>query len=196
MSGPRYLEYWRERMARGPDEAGFDGKESDRQGVEIWNFIEPHIKTLRPASLLEFGCGWGRMTRRLRSLWPDAAIHAVDLCEKALSSIRKEWREGMPPQLYTSIPEGLGVDLIFDCLAMQHVTDTDILLESVSSCRRALQPGGCVVLFENVSRPGADHMLDMDTTGYLSFWPEITWTTCRVINLDGQIHALMIGARR
>jgi SAM-dependent methyltransferase len=195
LSGQAYQNYWSERIARGPEEVSFDGRGADRQGNEIWEFIEPCINSFRPDSVLDFGCGYGRMMNKLRDLWPAARIYGVDLCRKALDFIQQNWSAGAPPELSTSIPDQLTVDLIFDCMALQHVTDEAAFEGAVMNIYR-LQPGGALVLFENVSKPKADHVRDMSIDDYLALWPGLNWKTISILRLQGQAHALMIGVHQ
>ncbi len=195
LAGQAYIDYWRTRMARGPEEASFDGRDADRQGEAIWEFIEPCIKRLRPDTILDFGCGYGRMMRRLRALWPAAELHGVDLCQEALSSIQQDWRDSEQPKLSTSIPDRLSVDLIFDCMALQHITD-EITFENAVMDFHRLNLGGVLVLFENISQPRAEHVRDMNAGSYMDLWPGLTWTNTGILRLKGQAHALMIGVNR
>jgi trans-aconitate methyltransferase len=195
LNGQAYLDYWRTRIARGPEEVSFDGRDAEIQGEKIWEFMEPYIKALRVDSILDFGCGYGRMMRRLRALWPSAELYGVDLCQEALTSIRQNWRDSEPPKLSTSIPAALSVDLIFDCMALQHITD-DISFENAVMDFYRLRPGGVLVLFENISSPKADHVRDMSMSDYLELWPDLTWAATLVLRLNGQAHALLVGVSR
>ncbi len=90
LHGHAYLDYWQKRMALGPEQAGFDGRKADRQGVDIWSFMSDWLKRMDPKSVLDFGCGYGRMMRRLHSLWPKAKIQGDDICKAAVDSIAHE----------------------------------------------------------------------------------------------------------
>jgi trans-aconitate methyltransferase len=195
LAGAAYLDYWRTRMARGPQEVSFNGRDEERQGEAIWEFVEPYIKSLRPNSILDFGCGYGRMMRRLRALWTNAEIYGVDLCQEALSSIQQNWRDKNPPKLSTSIPDRLSFDLIFDCMALQHITD-EIAFENAVIDFYRLEIGGVLALFENVAQPKADHVRDMSMVDYMNLWPGMTWTAAGILRLNGQAHSLIIGVNK
>lgn len=198
LSGDQYLSYWRKRMAIGPDEASFNGNGADHQGEVIWSFIVDRLTGMKPQSLLDFGCGYGRMLRKLHTQWPKTKLYGVDLCQVALDHTAhdKNWFECGKPKLARTIPKGLTVDLVFDCLALQHVTDESIFLETVESFRALLTKRGRIVLFENVSRPGAEHVRDMSTDDFMGLWPELKWMNCGTIDLGHQGHALMIGSKK
>lgn len=191
LAGAAYVDYWQTRIAKGSDQVSFNGVGADKQGDEIWEFIQSHIADLRPRSILDFGCGYGRMMRRMHALWPNAKLHGVDLCREALDSVTDCGK----PKLYTRIPKGLRVDLVFDCLALQHITDDTVFIEVVESFRALLTNSGRLVLFDNVSQPGASHVRDMSAKDYMDLWPELQWQDCGVLTLGLQAHALMIGAK-
>ncbi len=197
LTGKNYLNYWRTRMAKGPDQAGFDGRNADHQGDVIWKFIKPWISDLSPRSVLDFGCGYGRFLRRMCALWPSAQFHGVDLSTEAIEYIERDCNgfDCGKPKLSTFVPASIKVDLIFDCLCLQHITDEDILRKTVSDLAKVLKPGGHLVLFENIACPGADHVRDMIAADYMNLWPELHWSDCGVLFLGFQGHALLVGQK-
>lgn len=195
LTGTAYLDYWRTRMAKGADQASFNGRDADLQGEQIWAFIGPKLSELKPRSVLDFGCGYGRMLKRIAGIWPEANLHGVDLCSEALESLSRDWPAAKPPKLSTSIPARLRVDLIFSCLALQHVTDDALLADIVNRFWAALNPSGVLVLFENVSCPGADHVRDSSAQDYELLWPDLKWTQMGTLVLGFQGHALMAGRK-
>jgi hypothetical protein len=42
------------------------------------------------ASILEVGCGWGRITKLVHDRWPDKPYHAIDLSGEAIASARRK----------------------------------------------------------------------------------------------------------
>ncbi len=138
------------------------------------------------------------MLRKLHNLWPKAKLYGVEICQAALNSMAQDanWFACGKPKLSSRIPKGLTVDLVFSCLALQHVTDESVFLETVESFRALLAAGGHLVLFENVAQPGADHVRDMTARDYMALWPELMWTDHGVLMLGYQGHALMIGRRQ
>lgn len=52
----------------------------------VVKFAEPHIKTYKPETMLDLGCGVGIITRSLAKLVP--AITAVDLSDKNIATAR------------------------------------------------------------------------------------------------------------
>lgn len=196
LTGLEYLDYWRTRMARGADQAGFNGQDADRQGHDIWKFISPWLQELHPRSAMEFGCGHGRILRRLRGLWPETTLYGVDICAEAVDAIARTWELPGLPQLSTEIPTQIQVNVIVDCLALQHVTDSDVRDDIAERLDAVLAPGGAIVLFENVAHPGAEHMWDASVRDYEGLWPQFQWSHgCGVLVLGYQCHALMIGRK-
>lgn len=197
LTGQAYIDYWRRRMAKGPDEAGFNGRDAVAQGDAIWEFIRPHIAGFSPRSVFEFGCGYGRMLRKLYSLWQTAAFSGADLSGTALGATLETWPDpAFPPLLCVGSSLPGPVDLIFTCLALQHVTDDEMFSGVVEDFRKNLRPGGHLVLFENVCKHGADHLRDMSSQSYMDLWPELEWIKYdQLLILNLQVHALLIGRK-
>jgi trans-aconitate methyltransferase len=198
LAGQAYLDCWRTRMAQGADQAGFNGQDADRQGNEIWKFIEPWISGMKPRTVVDFGCGYGRMLRKMRILWPKSNLYGIDVCKEAIASINENWREPGYPKVFvqSQIPQNIRADLIFDCMVMQHITDDGILGDVVESFKTALRPGGSIVLFENIAETGAKHMRDMPAENYMALFPELKWIEYSILMLGFQAHALMIGTMK
>lgn len=197
LSGEEYRNYWRERMAKGADQVGYNGEDADAQGEIIWEAISPAMSGLNPRSVFEFGCGYGRMLKKLFSLWPSARFYGVDICPEALKHIADNAAEYGNPKLSERIPRGVHVDLVFDCLALQHVTDKAVLADVIAGFE-ALLPfnRGTIVLFENISETKAEHMLDYAPDQYEALWPSMDWQRIGPAILGYQEHMLMIGRKR
>jgi trans-aconitate methyltransferase len=198
LQGKGYLEYWRTRMAIGPNEASLNGRDADRQGEEIWRMLSLGLEDLRPRSVLDFGCGWGRMLRKLHRLWPGAEMCGIDLCQEALDDIAQDrnWFECGKPALYQAIPDDQApVELILCCMVIQHITDEGILQETADQIYRTLKRRGHLVLFENVASPRADHVRDMTADDYMQLWPRLAWREEGRLVLGVQEHVLLIGRK-
>lgn len=195
LTGEQYINHWTKRMAKGPLEAG-----TESNAEEIWNFIRPHLVGFTPQSVLEQGCAYGRMLRRIQREWPKATLYGADVCREALEHLRQNWLGDMPIVYNQSTPPRLKVDMIFTCTVLQHITDDDVLQKVADGFREALNPGGRLVLYENIQWAhggGGAHMRHFGPQDYMNFWPELVWKDCGTLAHahDGQRHELMIGTK-
>jgi len=194
LTGEDYLNHWRARMAKGPQEAG-----TEQNGDDLWNFMSPSLEDKNPRSILEFGCAYGRMLRRIRARWPEAKLYGVDICKEALEHLRANWEGKVPVLFNQSVPPAhLRVDMIFTCTVLQHVTDDDVLRQIAESFRAILKPAGNLVLYENIAhRPGKGgaHMREFAAQDYMDLWPELQWQECGIFVHNGEEHDLMIGQK-
>jgi len=199
LTGEAYIGHWTARMAKGAIEAG-----TEENAADLWKFIAPHVANLNPASILEQGCAYGRMMRHLRAQWPKAKLYGVDLSQAALDGLKADWK-GRPPTLYCQgePPRDIRVDMIFTCTVLQHVTDDAVLARIIEGFEEILNPGGSLVLFENVSYAeggGGAHMRHSGPADYMDLWPRLKWEDCGSFvhqnPLHGsQVHQLMIGSK-
>lgn len=104
-----------------------------------------------PGRILDFPCGYGRVTRWFRHEWPEAEIHGVETDGKCLDFV-KDTFEAVPlqadPRLAMAIPGDM--DLIFSGSLLTHFDEWQwrIYLEM---CCDALAPDG-VFLFTTHGR--------------------------------------------
>lgn len=99
-----------------------------------------------PSRVLDFGCGWGRVTRFIRAAWPDAEITACDVAPRAIE-FNSEVFQTKPVLSNHSIEElelPGAYDLIWCGSVVTHITE--------SNCRAllghfatALVPDGLMV---------------------------------------------------
>ena len=192
--GTEYLDHWRKRMARGPLEAG-----TVQNGNDTWEFIEPLLpEGFEPKTILEYGCAYGRMMRHLHMRWPDARLYGVDLSGEALDHLIKHWPDSPPPNLFNQNvpPADIRVDLIFTCTVLQHITDDNVLKAVALGFRKILNPGGYLILFENINwgpGQGGAHMREFAASDYMGLWPEMRWNDCGKFMHVLEAHELMIG---
>lgn len=194
LTGGDYIAYWEKRIARGPDEVAYGGKNADQNGEMIWSFLLPSLLELQPRSIIDFGCGWGRMTAKLRNQFSDARITGIDLCAPAVDSVNARLADAATEAVRcSSIPAGMKVDLLFDCTVLQHVTDNLMFARVCSAFRTALNPGGSLFLFENTWQPKAHHVRDMVAADYMGLWGDLRWSEPRAMDIRGETHTLMVG---
>jgi len=104
-------------------------------------FDEPH-------TVLDVGCGTGRLLRAARDRWPDARLVGVDPSEGMVEA----GRSLTPAELHVAGAEAIplpdaSVDLAFSTIAFHHWADPSRGLREVA---RVLRPGGGFVLVDNI----------------------------------------------
>jgi len=201
LSGEEYLQFWRERIAQGPEQVGYGGssmKEVEAQADAFIRAIGPRlfIRRQTPLTLLEFGSGYGRMLKRIREVHPGTELFGVDLCPEA---IKKSWKdERTQLRVDWTVPvEWVKTDfeMITTFTVLQHVTDEVMFGEICSELAVSLKKGGKIVLLENVSRPGARHVRDADPEDYMDAFPGVDWKDPGFLEYKGEKHAIMVGDR-
>jgi SAM-dependent methyltransferase len=197
LKGDAYLNHWRERMAKGPDEVAHDGRDADTQAASFWSALQPYLP-IAPRLALEFGCGYGRMLRYVRERYPRTELHGIDLSSDAIASLLREDRPP-PIRLWVGyrVPRELlnCFDLAYTCTCLQHITDDTYLRGAAKSLDAAVRPGGTLLLLENVAKPGADHVRDMFPDDYRALFPAITWQAESFVEWKGQRHVVLAGVK-
>jgi SAM-dependent methyltransferase len=148
-------------------------------------FVAPVLKSLdfNPAgkTMLEVGCGVGRMTRALARRF--AHVYALDVSAEML----KQAETYVPsPQVTFLLGDGAGfpmlesgvVDFAFSYITLQHVPTEPLVLGIVREMIRVLKPGG-VFLFQFNSR----HAATMNWKGRLA-WSAIDRTREPIMGID------------
>ncbi|MBN8867460.1 MAG: class I SAM-dependent methyltransferase [Solirubrobacterales bacterium] len=109
---------------------------------------------LAESAVLDFGCGWGRLTRMLARDVDPGGLFGCDPVEEILEACR---RTGVPAELARSefLPERLPFDQAFDLVfafsVLTHVSERSALA-LLGAIESALEPGG---LFVFTIRPSA-----------------------------------------
>jgi ubiquinone/menaquinone biosynthesis C-methylase UbiE len=98
-----------------------------------------------PGSILDVGCGTGRLLRKARERWPEAWLFGVDPAEGMVEQARTL----MPDATFYLIaaeslpfPEA-SVDLVFSTLSFHHWEEQ---VQGLREIRRVLRPGGRFIL--------------------------------------------------
>jgi SAM-dependent methyltransferase len=78
LTGKTYVDYWRTRMGAGAEQAAHGGKAVEEQGDFYFAQMLPFLPEAAD-QILEFGSGYGRMLKRLRTRFPGAFLIGVDL---------------------------------------------------------------------------------------------------------------------
>jgi len=127
-------------------------------GESMLFFLEGRLNLLRKRSretgavsrVLDFGCGLGYASRRLRQMFPEAEITGADTSRKALEAARE--RNGGPGIRFVTVDELNGqagdYDLCHVNGVFHHIPPAE-RPEALGLIHRVLRPGGTVALFEN-----------------------------------------------
>ena len=116
--------------------------------------VSPHTSVSR---ILDFGCGLGYTSKRLREMFPRAEITGVDSSRQALEAARE--RNSGPGIRFVHVDElgGIagGFDLCYVNGVFHHIPPEE-RLDALRVIHRSLRPGGKLALFENNPwNPGA-----------------------------------------
>ena len=127
--------------------------ETYERSITQWLFFDRvHRGVLRripadfiPASVLDIGCGTGRLLRRMQARWPSAALTGVDLAEGMVAQARGQIpaaRILLAPA--ESLPvESDSVDLTTSTTSFHHWSDQ---AQGVREAVRVLRRGGLFIL--------------------------------------------------
>lgn len=99
----------------------------------------------QPASVLDVGCGTGKLLRRARSCWPEAQLFGVDPAD-GMVEVAKHLTPGAT--FYTSMAEALplpdiSIDLALSTISFHHWQDQ---VAGIREIARVLRPGGYFIL--------------------------------------------------
>jgi ubiquinone/menaquinone biosynthesis C-methylase UbiE len=103
-------------------------------------------KEPKQMKVLEIGCGAGRVTRALSTLFGE--VHAVDISPEMIASARTALAGRPNVHLYAnngkdlSVLGDLQVDFAFSTIVFQHVPSREIIESYVREVHRLLRPGG------------------------------------------------------
>jgi SAM-dependent methyltransferase len=162
--------------------------EFDATGVnEIRALITPELslmtqgrdpKTLR---FLEIGCGIGRMTKHLASIFGE--VHATDVSGEMIAQARHRLRLLPNARLYetsgvdfAALPDNY-FDIAFSAYVFQHMPSKEVIRSNVVEAYRAVKPGGVLKLHSNGVESQVYESVGKDT------WAGATFT-------EGEMRAL------
>jgi ubiquinone/menaquinone biosynthesis C-methylase UbiE len=102
-----------------------------------------------PKTVLDVGCGTGRLLRKAKGLWPDARFVGVDAAEKMIEEATRLFPEG---EFHAAMAESLplsdaSIDLVFSTLSFHHWVDQT---KGVGEIARVLRPEGRFLLADIV----------------------------------------------
>jgi len=126
---------------------------------EIADRLVNHLEftKIKPARILDIGCGTGYCTRLLRERFKRAHVHGLDVSAAMLAKANESTPRGMPWHGRCRFQQGDATclpyrdgsfDLVCSNLTMQWVADPELMLAEM---RRVLAPGG-LILFSTFGR--------------------------------------------
>jgi ubiquinone/menaquinone biosynthesis C-methylase UbiE len=116
---------------------------------EVLNQIARMKGEQGPASLLDVGCGTGRLLRKVQARWPDTQLIGVDLAKGMIEVARRlapgvEFRVGGAETL--TFPDA-AIDVALSTISFHHWNDP---ASGISNISRMLRPGGIFCLADIV----------------------------------------------
>jgi len=135
------VEYFN-RWAKSYDESWLQHLYFDRIHKRVLNLVDAGFT---PATIVDIGCGTGRLLRKARERWPHANLTGIDPAEGMV----KKARILMPDTVFImskaeSIPlPDASADLVFSTTSFHHWQNQD---QGSREIRRILRPGGRFIL--------------------------------------------------
>ena len=110
-------------------------------------------KDAKPQTILDVGCGTGRLLRKTQTFWPNAQLIGVDPAEAMITQAMRLFPKG---KFYVAMAESLplpdqSVDVVFSTLSYHHWADQD---KGVNQIARILRSGGKFILADIVMPMG------------------------------------------
>jgi SAM-dependent methyltransferase len=165
-------------------------------GNEINALIAPELSLMTqgrdPKSLrfLEIGCGIGRMTKHLASIFGE--VHATDVSGEMIAQARERLRHLPNARLYetsgvdfAALPDNY-FDIAFSAYVFQHMPSKDVIRSNILEAYRVVKPGGLLKFHAN----GVESQI-YESTGK-DTWAGATFTEGEMRALAREIGAQLI----
>ncbi len=136
-----------------PDElqvrfTGGHGERTLREAFSFYRIVTQAASPTRPKVALDFGCGWGRITRFFIKDFEKDKLFGMEPLGEVLEAARttNRWATFKQIDLHPPIDlPGSSVDLIFAFSVFSHLTEA-VHLEWIEEFARLLRPGGTLVV--------------------------------------------------
>ncbi|HET9410247.1 MAG TPA: class I SAM-dependent methyltransferase [Candidatus Dormibacteraeota bacterium] len=136
---PTYEQHWMQRRIMGPVQETV---------LELASAQVP-----QPASILDIGCGTGRLLRAAAARFPGARLDGVDAAEGMVKQAEASLPPGLQIRFQQATAESLpfsdaAFDLVFSTMTFHHWSDQQ---KAVGEVKRVLAPGGRWLLADMVA---------------------------------------------
>ena len=169
---------------------------------QLWSLMLQHLRShfmKNHGSILDFGCGGGRFSKRLAKL--GFSVNGVDISPSMLSMARQECLNNQLCEFTLIQPaqalpfETNAFDILWSFTVLQHVPD-DVFNYLVRELKRVLNPGGLVLLLENTHKSKrrtsvSGHVVFRSPDEYLRAFHGVS--TTEQIKIEGEQHTLFVG---
>jgi trans-aconitate 2-methyltransferase len=131
-----------------PETRSWDGAEYDRLSTPMERLgreVLDRLELRGDETILDAGCGSGRLTELLIERVPDGRVIGVDASASMIEAARARLGDGVDLRVADLVALDLGgetVDVVFSTATFHWIADHDALFASL---RRALRPGGRLV---------------------------------------------------
>lgn len=119
----------------------------DKGRREAEHFLKVmHLGDVSSLTMLEIGCGLGRMTHYFAERF--ACVYAIDVSAEMLRRAKDRWKDLANVKFILGSGSDLkpikshSIDFVFSYLVLQHVLDEKIVLNYIGESGRVLRPGG------------------------------------------------------
>jgi len=127
---------------------GGQGEETLREAFSFYRIVSHAASSTRPRVAMDFGCGWGRITRFFIKDFEKDKLFGVDPLSEVIeaSQATNPWATFEKIDLHPPIHmPSSSVDLIFAFSVFSHLTE-DVHLEWIEEFARLLHSGGTLVV--------------------------------------------------
>src|SRR5262245_6081558 len=144
----------------------------------------------RGLSLLEIGCGVGRMTKHLASVFGE--VHSTDVSGEMIRQARMRLRNFPNVRFYETngidlaeLPDGR-FDVVFSAYVFQHAPSKDVIVSNLRDAWRVVKEGGILKFHTNAVEAADYEAMEKDT------WAGATFTESEIRDLARELGAQLI----